>query len=449
MTPPHAATPQPTACTTVPVRPSGTTPVVRPATIKLLGEEIELTGGPTLPITITCLFKKEDHALLRADERHAVVEDAIKKVLLKFKPQAISMGSTRDTKDNSLLEDEANLSSSLITAIAERHKNYDIHTPFQIVFPVQPLVSPDLKMDSIQPLMVDLYKQYTSMTSEQVAVSNFWYSSWINPIKQLWHRENLHLSYLMLVNHTVQELHQKVIETYNKFLSQYHGGPLYFKLVMDSLVTDLERMSSALLKHMTEYKIHDTKGEDVSHAVSLLCNGCDQLHSIHHLPQDMLRILVKVYQTTSNTEFNKLFELTELDMPQALSFVSCDVFAVQHHLFQKSPVLMLHLQDQLKSKCNSLHGMADAEYVHVKYSGQWTLLKGQGDSAALTTAKPLLKAVLQSGVCWNCGKEGHCLGECKKPRDNKRIDANKTAFMKLKRDPKSKKKGNQESKERS
>jgi hypothetical protein len=40
----------------------------------------------------------------------------------------------------------------------------------------------------------------------------------------------------------------------------------------------------------------------------------------------MLHILVKVYQTTSYTEFNKLFELTELDMCWALSLVSRDVF---------------------------------------------------------------------------------------------------------------------------
>jgi hypothetical protein len=282
-TPPTpAATPQPTARTAVLVCPTSTTPVVqRPATINLLGEEIEFTGAPTLPITITCLFKKEDRALLRADEQRAIVEDAIKKVLPKFKPQAISIGSNKDTKDNSLLEDEANL-SSLITAVAKRHKNYDIHTAFQIVFPVQPLVSPDLKMDGVQRLTVDLYKQYTSVTPEQVAVSNFWYSSWIDPVKQPTHRENLHLSYLMLVNHTVQELHQKVIETYNKFLSQYQGGPLYFKLVMDSLLADLERVSSGLLKHMTEYKICDTKGEDVSRAVSLLRNGCDR-----RLPQGL------------------------------------------------------------------------------------------------------------------------------------------------------------------
>jgi hypothetical protein len=135
-------------------------------------------------------------------------------------------------------------------------------------------------MDGVQPLTVDLYKRHTSVTPEQVAVSNFWYL-WIDPIKQPWYRENLYLSYLMLVNHTVQELHQKVIETYNKFPSQYHGDPLYFKLVMDSLVADLERVSIALLKHMTEYKIRNTKGEDVSRAVSLLHNGCDRLHSIH------------------------------------------------------------------------------------------------------------------------------------------------------------------------
>jgi hypothetical protein len=89
----------------------------------------------------------------------------------------------------------------------------------------------------------------------------------------------------------------------------------------------------------------------------------------------------------------------------------------------------------------------DVEYVHMKYGGHWTLLKGHGDSAALISVKPLPKAVLQAGVCWNCGKEGHRLGECKKPRDYKRIDANKTAFMKLKSDTKSKKKGNKESKE--
>jgi hypothetical protein len=62
--------------------------------------------------------------------------------------------------------------------------------------------------------------------------------------------------------------------------------------------------------------------------------------------------------------------------------------------------------------------MADAEYVHMKYSGHWTLPEGRGDTTALITAKPLPKAVLQAGVCWNCSKEGHHLGECKEPCDN-------------------------------
>jgi hypothetical protein len=72
--------------------------------------------------------------------------------------------------------------------------------------------------------------------------------------------------------------------------------------------------------------------------------------------------------------------------------------------------------------------MADAEYVHMKYSGHCTLPKGHGDSAALTTAKPLPKAVLQAGVCWKCSKKGHRLGDCKKPCDDKHIDTNKKAL---------------------
>jgi hypothetical protein len=104
---------------------------------------------PTLLITITCLFTMEDCALLRADEQCAIVKDAIKNVLLKFKPQVISIGGTKNSEDNSLLKDEANL-SSLIIAVAKRHRNYDIHTPFQIVFLVQLLASPDLKMNPSQ-----------------------------------------------------------------------------------------------------------------------------------------------------------------------------------------------------------------------------------------------------------------------------------------------------------
>jgi hypothetical protein len=87
---------------------------------------------------------------LQADEQRAVVNDAIKKVFLKVKLQAISLGSSKDTKDNSLLADEANL----IAAVTKCHRNYNIHTPFHFVFLVQLSVAPDLKKESRQPLMV-------------------------------------------------------------------------------------------------------------------------------------------------------------------------------------------------------------------------------------------------------------------------------------------------------
>jgi hypothetical protein len=95
----HTATPLQTTQTTAPVRPQRqcTIPIVQPATIKLLGEEIKFSGMPSLSTSTTCLFKKENHASLQADARHAIVEEAIKKVLLKFKLQAISICGNKDT----------------------------------------------------------------------------------------------------------------------------------------------------------------------------------------------------------------------------------------------------------------------------------------------------------------------------------------------------------------
>jgi hypothetical protein len=147
--PAPTAIPQTTQAT-APVRlqRQGTTPVVLPATTKLMmEEEIEFSGVPNLPIMTTCCSRRRIDPVY--GQKNAVLLSRMlsRRFCRKFKLQAISLGSNKGTKDNSFLEDEGNL-SSLITAATKHHCNYNIHTPFQIVFPVQLLVSPDLRMDS-------------------------------------------------------------------------------------------------------------------------------------------------------------------------------------------------------------------------------------------------------------------------------------------------------------
>jgi hypothetical protein len=91
----------------------------------------------------------------------------------------------------------------------------------------------------------------------------------------------------------------------------------------------------------------------------------------------------------------------------------------------------VHFQDQIKADCDALHGTADAEYVQLKYSGQWLVPKGNGNPSAMNI-QPYKKAALQAGVCWNCGKEGHRLSECPEERNPQRIEVNKKAFNEYK-----------------
>jgi hypothetical protein len=208
--------------------------------------------------------------------------------------------------------------------------------------------------DGVTILTVDLFRMYLSVTPYQVGISNAWYNTWTDPVQQPWHRENLQLSYMMLQEHTDHSLHTKILEIYDKYTDEYKGGPLYFKLLMDFLVSDLQSVADSIIKHIQSYKIRDVKGEDVSVSVTLLRNGCDRLHSVHRLPNDMPRTLVQVFQTTSNGDFNRYFAAAEIDIRRDPLSQRRDQYAIHHYLLQNSGSLVAKLQDQIKEECEKL-----------------------------------------------------------------------------------------------
>jgi Zinc knuckle len=296
----------------------------------------------------------------------------------------------------------------------------------------------DLIMDGNKPLTLDLYRQYISIKVNVVALSNYVYSSWMDPHQQPWHRENLKLTYEMLVNHTEHGLHVKIMELYDKFPPEYQGGPLYFKILMDLMVSDLQSVAEAVLHHMKAYKIRDTKGEDVSKAVTLLRNGCDQLHSVHKLPTEMPLFVVKVFQTTSNSEFNKIFAHEELQIHRNPYEDTKDAFAIPGHLYQNPGAIMVRIQDEIKGRCDLYFGQANQHYTRLSYNGQWRVPRGNGDPTALMAStgsdskRPciILKAavLLADDTCWNCGEKGHRLTDCPHPKHEKQIEANRKAY---------------------
>jgi hypothetical protein len=424
-------------------KPQGATAQQAKQTFVLNGEVLLIgTSRQAAPKTSDCLFKKEDRANLPADERHKIIEEATTKSKLpKFKPLQLAMAKNKGgkDKDSELLKEDANLHAQ-IRSIEARHRRYDLHTPFTIVFPEDCNNSPRLATDGVTVLTVDLFRMYLSVTPYQVGISNSWYSTWTDPVQQPWHRENLQLSYLMLQEHTDHSLHTKILEIYDKWTDEYKGGPLYFKLLMDFLVSDLQSVADSIIKHIQSYKIRDVKGEDVSVSVTLLRNGCDRLHSVHRLPNDMPRTLVQVFQTTSNGDFNRYFAAAEIDIRRDPLSQRRDQYAVHHYLLQNSGSLVAKLQDQIKEECEKLLEDADREYTSSLYQGVWRVPKANGDATALianipaggqafTKVQIFKAAVLLAGLhCWNCGGTDHKLSDCPHAKNEKQIEANRKAW---------------------
>ena len=444
--PARAATAAPPAATGPPPTRQATRPPTQ--TSFILNGEVLLIGQSrqAAPTTSDCLFKKEDRASLPADERHKIIEEATTKSKLpKFKPLQLAMAKNKGgkDKDSELLKEDANLHAQ-IRSIEARHRRYDLHTPFTIVFPDDCANSPRLTTDGSTILTVDLFRMYLSVTPYQVGISNAWYNTWTDPVQQPWHRENLQLSYLMLQEHTEHNLHTKILEIYDKYADEYKGGPLYFKLLMDFLVSDLQSVADSIIKHIQSYKIRDVKGEDVSVSVTLLRNGCDRLHSVHRLPNDMPRTLVQVFQTTSNGDFNRYFAAAEIDIRRDPLSQRRDQYAVHHYILQNSGSLVAKLQDQIKEECEKLLEDADREYTSSLYQGSWRIPKANNDATALLANIPaggqpfsqvhiFKAAVLLAGLnCWNCGGTDHKLTKCPHPKNDKQVEANRKAWNEAK-----------------
>jgi hypothetical protein len=118
---------------------------------------------------------------------------------------------------------------------------------FTAVFPINPEDEHNgsaLLADSAgRTQSIDLYTQYAQVTADQVAISCFWYQTWVDQTDCPWIQENLELTYRQLSQHTIVELHNKVMETYKKYLALYRGGPLYSR---SSWITSFATSSRSL-----------------------------------------------------------------------------------------------------------------------------------------------------------------------------------------------------------
>jgi hypothetical protein len=175
------------------------------------------------------LYHKEDRAQLSEEKKVEFFDKITKQAHRQF--DLVPLTLTNESK----LDDMYNL-DMLVRKTRQVHTMYNMHDVFRILM---------LDTDGVTVIgEKDLYTEYATVTMQQVAKSNKWYRTW--PVDTTF-AENLKLTYRSLQNNTSNQLYNKVFETYDKYPAEEQGGPLFFIIMINQLLSNSEEAAKSLV----------------------------------------------------------------------------------------------------------------------------------------------------------------------------------------------------------
>jgi hypothetical protein len=139
-----------------------------------------------------------------------------------------------------------------------------------------------------------------------------------------------------LVNHCSQGLHEQVLTEYDDegIKEEERDGPLFLILMINELLATNEDAAKVLEERIHNFSLKTIEGENVKKAKQLLLSGIHRLEEqVNHLPADIVLVLIKVFQTSSVEEFNKMFAHLEngRDIEQMLFKGGIKYISPQYH----------------------------------------------------------------------------------------------------------------------
>jgi hypothetical protein len=359
--------------------------------------ELESSPKPAQPASVA-LYTKASRAKMEVKEKTDLFERATAK---RLQTKFTMMNLKLDDPDK--LDDTYNLASA-IDQMKENHLKYDLHDVFTIL-----ILDPTDPTNVIK--QVDLYTDYGSVTADDVALSNRFYSTMIrDPSNAI--NENLKLTKTYLSNNTDDNLVLKINETYLSYPESDRGGPLFFKLLMDLLQNNSAEAAEYLVNVVKNLKITNFPGENILKVVSLIRGAVKRLTNLKDatgqsaLPKDLADKLLDVFQTSSVEDFNSLFK----------------------HFRLQSQIATFRLKSSSTPSIDEILQFAENQYHLMSSTGKWTGVNAKLNETVFVAA---LQAAKNSGtkftICFNCGGSHH-VSKCPKPTDTTRIQANKKIF---------------------
>jgi hypothetical protein len=205
-------------------------------------------------------------------------------------------------------------------------------------------------------------------------------------------------SYLHFKNHVEVILYDDTDKEFHSFDKRKRGGPLFFKLLTNSVLSANEKSLAALESTIKVYNIASDGKDDVPEAIKVLKAGAKTIQAMREggsgkypLPDKFVVGMITVYCTTSVDMFNKKMEAYQGSLESA------------------------ELVDDETNKINTPIILQKVFTMAVKYHKQ-LFDAGIWESQVLAIAKLSFTAVTGRNLrCWNCDKESCSMNRCNQP----------------------------------
>ena len=306
--------------------------------------------------------------------------------------------------------------SSLMTLVSNLKEQLD-RFELGVVFDIQDATIDDQGTVQYGGSLGDLFHDFGSLTKEQVAGSNRYFRIAVKGDMHAAVLQCLTWSEDCIKNNMTDSLEAKVMETYRSFLPEERGGPLLFKVMMDQLLINTRDSADHLINKLKNFDLKNIQGEDVGKLTTMvravekrLENMKDPTTKRPYLPDDLNVTLLRVLQTTSVDGFNKIFDLIETQAKAAAVGDANPNYPSVTQLLAKG----------------------DKIYQQMIQKNEWTgvTTQGRGHEASFVATggtsgkgKSSEPDWMKKAVCDNCGKKGHIVKTCTKPRDEAKIKA--------------------------
>ena len=314
--------------------------------------------------------------------------------------------------DDKLLYSIKNLQSQL--KMLQKHcYKHDILEVFTIVVPDDVKNSPQVGSQ-----VFDLFRDYPNLHPAQVANSNAWYNNWVDEASI---RQNLALTYEMLQKNVDSDLWSKALEDYDDYMPIQQGGPLMLFLILKRIMDVSETSVKGMIDRVKVLKITDLPGENVEDAVSLIKSSHKILKQCssdvrNHVPDDFPELVLKVFQSSSQPAFNKVFADEE-----SIARRQADKYGGVADYPSVSTLCTLAVNTYKR-----MTGPGD-EYEWCKPE-TGTAYNAGSTSAPARNTEGRGNGSTSERRCFNCGKVGCRPGICATPLDSERIKRNAEAY---------------------